>query len=50
MESPCIGYQKYVSGPIIPGWVNEEILKVLVDNYGLTPIGDPKEDIKKMLG
>jgi len=36
-------------GPIIPGWVNEDILKVLVENYGLTPIGDPKEDIKKML-
>lgn len=37
-------------GPIIPGWVNEEILNVLVENYGLTPIGDPKEDIKKMFG
>jgi len=37
-------------GPIIPGWVNEDILNVLVSNYGLTPIGDPKEDIKKMLG
>ncbi len=37
-------------GPIIPGWVNDEILNVLVENYGLTPIGDPKEDIKKMLG
>ncbi len=37
-------------GPIIPGWVNEDILNVLVDNYGLTPIGDPKEDIKKMMG
>ena len=36
-------------GPIIPGWVNEDILNVLVENYGLTPIGDPKEDIKKML-
>jgi len=37
-------------GPIIPGWVNEDILNVLVENYGLTPIGNPKEDIKKMLG
>jgi len=37
-------------GPIIPGWVNEDILNVLVENYGLTPVGDPKEDIKKMLG
>jgi hydroxylamine reductase len=37
-------------GSIIPGWVNEDILNVLVENYGLTPIGDPKEDIKRMLG
>ena len=37
-------------GPIIPGWVNEDILNVLVENYNLTPIGNPEEDIKKMLG
>ncbi|MBP2046383.1 hydroxylamine reductase [Methanobacterium aggregans] len=37
-------------GPIIPGWVNEDILNVLVENYNLTPIGNPEEDIKKILG
>jgi hydroxylamine reductase len=37
-------------GPIIPGWVNEDILNVLVENYGLKPIGDPEEDIKKIMG
>ncbi|NYB51019.1 MAG: hydroxylamine reductase [Methanobacteriaceae archaeon] len=37
-------------GPIIPGWVNSDILNVLVENYGLKPIGDPEEDIKAILG
>jgi hydroxylamine reductase len=46
----ALDIQNMYLGPIVPGWVNDEILKVLVDNYGLTPIGDPKEDIKKMLG
>ncbi|ADZ10357.1 Hydroxylamine reductase [Methanobacterium lacus] len=46
----ALNIQNMYLGPIIPGWVNEDILNVLVENYGLTPIGDPKEDIKKMLG
>ena len=36
-------------GPIIPAWVNEDILNVLVDNYDLRLIGDPKEDIERIL-
>jgi hydroxylamine reductase len=37
-------------GPIIPGWANEDILNFLVQNYDLTPIGDPEEDIKQIMG
>lgn len=37
-------------GPILPGWANEDIINYLVQNYDLTPIGDPEEDIKKILG
>ncbi len=37
-------------GPILPGWANEEILNVLVENYDLKPIGDPEEDIKAIMG
>ena len=37
-------------GPVLPAWVNEDILNVLVNNYNLTPISTPKEDIKKILG
>lgn len=37
-------------GPILPGWANEEILNILVENYDLKPIGDPEEDIKAIMG
>ena len=37
-------------GPIIPGWVNDDILKVLMENYDIKPIGDPEKDIKDILG
>jgi hydroxylamine reductase len=37
-------------GPIIPGWVNEDILNVLVEKYDLKPIGNPEEDIKEIMG
>ncbi|MGC9516687.1 MAG: hydroxylamine reductase [Methanomicrobiales archaeon] len=37
-------------GPILPGWANDDIINVLVENYDLKPIGDPKEDIKEILG
>ena len=37
-------------GPILPAWANDTIINFLVENYNLTPIGDPEEDIKKILG
>ena len=37
-------------GPILPGWANEDIINVLVENYDLKPIGDPEEDIKAIMG
>lgn len=36
-------------GPILPAWVNDEILKVLRENYDLRLIKDPEEDIKQIL-
>ena len=46
----ALGIKGIYLGPIIPAWVNEDILNVLVENYDITPIGDPKEDIKTILG
>ncbi|MEG3224429.1 MAG: hydroxylamine reductase [Methanobacteriales archaeon Met13] len=37
-------------GPILPGWANEDIINVLVENYDLTPLGNPEEDIAKIMG
>ena len=36
-------------GPVLPAWVNDNILRVLKDNYDLRLIGEPKEDIKAIL-
>lgn len=36
-------------GPILPAWANDKIVNFLVENYNLTPLGDPEEDIKRIL-
>lgn len=46
----ALNIQNMYIGPILPGWANEDIINVLVENYGLTPIGDPEEDIAKIMG
>jgi len=45
-----LGIKGIYLGPILPAWVNDDILKVLQDNYDLRLIGEPKEDIARMLG
>lgn len=37
-------------GPIIPGWVNEEILKVLKEKFDIRLITEPEDDIKEIMG
>ncbi|MCX8083257.1 MAG: hydroxylamine reductase [bacterium] len=36
-------------GPIIPAWVNEDILKVLKDNFDIRVIKEPEDDLKEVL-
>ena len=45
----ALGIKGIYLGPIIPGWVNDDILKVLVDEYNVKLISSPDEDIKQML-
>jgi len=45
-----LGIEGIYLGPILPAWVNDDILKVLQDSYDLRLIGDPMEDIARMLG
>ena len=45
-----LGIKGIYLGPILPAWVNEDILEVLQENYDLRLIGDPKENIEQILG
>jgi hydroxylamine reductase len=46
----ALGIKGIYLGPIVPGWVNDDILKVLVEKYNVKLIGNPEEDIKAMMG
>lgn len=43
-------HKRHLSGADCAGWVNENMLKILVDKYDIRLISTPDEDIKKMLG
>ena len=45
-----LGIKGIYLGPILPAWVNDDILKVLQDTYDLHLIGNPKTDIARILG
>jgi hydroxylamine reductase len=46
----ALGIKGIYLGPIVPGWINADMLKILVDNYDIKLISTPDEDIKKMMG
>ncbi|MGA7470064.1 MAG: hydroxylamine reductase [Halobacteriota archaeon] len=45
----ALGLKGIYLGPIVPGWVNDEILNLLIDTYDIKLISTPEEDIAKML-
>ncbi|MGJ4848726.1 hydroxylamine reductase [Bacillota bacterium Meth-B3] len=45
-----LGIKNIHIGPTLPAFVSEGVLKVLVEQFALTPIGEAKEDLKKILG
>lgn len=45
-----LGKTDMLIGPVLPAWANDDIVKVLVETFNLTPIGDAKEDIKRIMG
>lgn len=45
----ALGIKGIYLGPILPAWVNDDILKVLRENYDLRPISNPEDDIKQIL-
>jgi hydroxylamine reductase len=46
----ALGIKGIWLGPIVPGWINDDMLKILVDQYDIRLISTPEEDIKKMMG
>lgn len=45
----ALGIKGIYLGPVLPAWVNKEILDLLVKNYDLRLIGEPQEDLSKIL-
>jgi len=46
----ALGIKGIYIGPVLPAWVNDDILKVLTETYDVRLIGDPKEDLAAILG
>ena len=45
-----LGIKNMYIGPTLPAFVSPNVLNVLVEQYSLTPISTPAEDLKKILG
>ena len=46
----ALGIRNIYVGPVVPAWVNQDILRVLTEQYGVKVISTPEADIKKMMG
>lgn len=44
-----LGIKNIHIGPTLPAFISPNVLNFLVENYGISPIGTPEEDIKKLL-
>lgn len=45
----ALGIRGIYLGPIVPAWINEDMLKILVEKYDIRLISTLDEDIKKMM-
>ncbi|MGL4789986.1 MAG: hydroxylamine reductase [Anaerotignaceae bacterium] len=45
-----LGIKNIYLGPTLPAFISPNVLNVLVENYNITPISTPEEDLKKILG
>lgn len=44
-----LGIKNIYIGPTIPAFLSQNVLNLLVDQFALTPISTPEEDLKKIL-
>lgn len=45
-----LGIKNIYLGPTLPAFLSDNVLGYLVDNYDISPISTPEQDLKKMLG
>lgn len=45
-----LGIKNIYLGPSLPAFVSPAVLDILVENYNITPVSTPEEDLKKILG
>ena len=45
-----LGIQNIYLGPTLPAFISKNVLNYLVENYHISPISTPEEDLKKILG
>jgi len=45
----ALGVKGIYLGPIVPAWINNDILKVLKEQWDIKTINEPQEDIKNIL-
>ena len=45
-----LGIKNIYIGPSLPAFLSPNVLNTLVEQFGLTPISTPEEDLKKILG
>jgi hydroxylamine reductase len=46
----ALGIKNIYLGPTLPAFISSNVLNVLVEKFGITPISTPEEDLKKILG
>ena len=44
-----LGIKNIHLGPTLPAFISSNVLNFLVENYGISPISTPEEDLKKLL-
>lgn len=44
-----LGIKDIFIGPTLPAFISPNVLKILVENYNISPISTPEEDLKKIL-
>ena len=45
-----LGIKNIRLGPSLPAFLSENVLNYLVENYGITPITTPEQDLNELLG